>query len=373
MSPFDAVLLLSFGGPEAPDDVLPFLERVTAGRGIPADRLAAVAQQYEAFGGISPINEQNRQLRAALELELNAGVARESDGHLPVYFGNRNWHPFLVDTLRDMRADGIENAAVVVTSGYSSYSGCRQYRENLYDAVVELEADGSGSAPRLSKIRRWFDQPAYVDAMTDNVIAAIESLPPTAEARKTSPVQIAFTTHSIPMSQAAASGDPALGGGMYVRQHEFVAGAIGEQVRQRLGIDVPWKLVFQSRSGPPAMPWLEPDINDHLASLADLGTRQVVIVPIGFMSDHMEVMWDLDTVALARAKELGLSAVRASTVGCDPRFVTALAALVREREAEIPQVDRVALGPWGAAPDLCPVGCCANPRSDRPALCGSDS
>ncbi len=369
MPSFDAVLLLSFGGPEAPDDVMPFLRRVTAGRGIPDERLAAVAQQYQAFGGISPINAQTKALREALEAELNAGVEPDSESYLPVYWGNRNWDPFLADTLRQMRTDGVLNAAVVVTSGYSSYSGCRQYRENLFDAVTEVNGDGDGSVPVLSKIRRWFDQPAFIEVMTDNVLAAIDALGSASE----DPPHLAFTTHSIPIGQAQSSGDPALGGDMYVKQHEFAAAAIAEAVSDRVGAPLPWKLVYQSRSGPPSMPWLEPDISDHLDELKANGARDVVIVPIGFISDHMEVMWDLDTVALQHAREVGLNASRASTVGCDPRFVASLASLVREREQNVPERDRVALAPWGPAPDVCPVGCCPNPRVDRGALCGADS
>lgn len=367
MSPFDAVLLLSFGGPEQSKDVMPFLRKVTAGRGIPDERLAAVAQQYEAMGGRSPINDHNKELRDALEAELNQGVSRENPAYLPVYWGNRNWYPLVDEALAQMRDDGIQQAAVVVTSGYSSYSGCRQYREDLYDAAVLIDAEGEGSGPELHKIRRWFDQPAFIDAMTDNVVAAIESL----DLANADGLQIAFTTHSIPLSQAERAGDPAMGGNMYVRQHEFVAAAISAQVAERVGNEVPWELVFQSRSGPPRMPWLEPDISDHLEAIAAAGSTAVVVVPIGFMSDHMEVLWDLDTVARDSARECGLAFARASTVGNDPRFVTALAGLVRERELGVPDSERVALAPWGPAPDVCPVGCCANPKQERPALCGA--
>ena len=368
MSAFDAVLLLSFGGPEAPSEVMPFLERVTAGRGIPPERLAGVAEQYNAFGGISPINEQNRVFRAALEDVLNGDLSRDDPEFLPVYWGNRNWDPLLADTLRQMRTDGIRNAAVVVTSGYSSYSGCRQYRENLFDAVDEVQADGQGDVPRLNKIRRWFDQPAFIEVMADNVAAAVGRLPADAQTPR-----LVFTTHSIPTSTAVTSGDPELGGDMYVRQHQFVAEAVATLASELVGEQLPWDLVFQSRSGPPSMPWLEPDVNDFLRETAGQGTSAVVLVPIGFASDHMEVMWDLDTEAMRTAAELGLDAVRASTVGDDPRFVTAMAALVRERELEVPMDDRVALGPWGPAPDVCPLNCCPNPRGDRPALCGATS
>ncbi len=367
MSPFEAVLLLSFGGPERPEDVMPFLRRVTAGRGIPDERLAVVAKQYDAMGGRSPINDQNKELREALENALNPGQSPGEPGYLPVYWGNRNWSPLLPEVVRQMRYDGVNRAAVVVTSGYSSYSGCRQYRENLYDAVEEVNAAADGPAPELLKIRRWFDQPAFIDAMTDNVVAAIAELALT----DMSGLVLAFTTHSIPVSQSACAGEPALGGDMYLRQHQFVAETIATNVQERLSQEIPWNLVFQSRSGPPQVPWLEPDISDHIDSVAADGANSVVVVPIGFMSDHLEVLWDLDTVAKERANERGLAFARASTVGCDPRFVAALATLVRERESGIPDSERIAMGPWGPAPDLCPVGCCSHPGDDRPALCGA--
>ncbi|MFT6564841.1 MAG: ferrochelatase [Actinomycetes bacterium] len=374
MSSFDAVLLLSFGGPEAPEQVMPFLERVTAGRGIPPERLVGVAKQYNAFGGVSPINEQNRVFRQALEAALNLNVPPESVEYLPVYWGNRNWDPLLADTLAKMRDDRIEDAAVVITSGYSSYSGCRQYRENLYDAVTEIGAaaeeslaTGSVAAtPRLHKIRRWFDQPAFIEVMADNVVAAIGRLPESGVAPR-----LVFTTHSIPTSTGETSGDPAYGGNMYVRQHEFGAETIAAAASAIVGEPLEWDLVFQSRSGPPSMPWLEPDVNDFLAVARDQGTTSVVLIPIGFASDHMEVMWDLDTEAMKTAADLGINATRASTVGDDPRFVGAIARMVRERELDVPMADRVALGPWGPAPDACPLNCCPNPRGERPALCGA--
>lgn len=374
MSSFDAVLLLSFGGPEAPEQVMPFLERVTAGRGIPPERLVGVAKQYNAFGGVSPINEQNRVFRQALEAALNENVSPESAEYLPVYWGNRNWNPLLADTLAKMRDDGIEDAAVVVTSGYSSYSGCRQYRENLYDAVTEVGAASDGSratgsgagTPRLHKIRRWFDQPAFIEVMADNVVTAIGRLPESGLAPR-----LVFTTHSIPTATGETSGDPAYGGNMYVRQHEFAAETIAAAASEIVGEPLDWDLVFQSRSGPPSMPWLEPDVNDFLAVAREEGTTSVVLVPIGFASDHMEVMWDLDTEAMKTAADLGINATRASTVGDDPRFVGAIAGMVRERELDVPMADRVALGPWGPAPDECPLNCCPNPRGGRPALCGA--
>ncbi|MGV1035935.1 MAG: ferrochelatase [Candidatus Nanopelagicales bacterium] len=364
MTRIDAVLLLSFGGPERPEDVMPFLERVTAGRGIPTQRLAKVAEQYLAFGGVSPINEQNRELQAALRDSL-----AESGLGLPVYWGNRNWNPLLADTLRHMRGDGVQCAAVVVTSGYSSYSGCRQYRENLYDAVHEVQSDGNGPAPQLLKIRRWFDQPAFIEAMVDNTVRAVEQLQGTG----VSAPHLVFTTHSIPISQAVASGDPVLGGNMYELQHRFAAEQIAAGVSERLGCELPWELVYQSRSGPPTVPWLEPDVGDYLVELKEQAAQGAVMIPIGFASDHMEVMWDLDTQAMQQAREVALPCVRAATVGTDPRFVHALVDLVAERVRQTPADDRVALGPWGPAPDVCPVGCCPNNKGERPALCGADS
>ncbi len=330
---------------------MPFLERVTHGRGIPAARLAQVAEQYGAFGGVSPINAQNRLLRDRLEYEL---------APLPVYLGNRNWHPLLADTLARMRADGVAMAAVIVTSGYSSYSGCRQYRENLVDAVAQVEADGQGAAPVLLKIRRWFDQPAFIEVMADNVADAVRSLGGLADRP-----DLVFTTHSIPLDQAVSSGPPTAGGNVYARQHAWVAAEITARVSEALGEQLNHALVYQSRSGPLSVPWLEPDIGHHLELLAQRGSQGAVLVPIGFASDHMEVLWDLDTVALGRARELGLPCVRAATVGTDQRFVAALARMVKERIDAVGNEFRPALAPWGPAPDMCPVGCCPNPNVDR--------
>lgn len=357
MTSVDAVLLLSFGGPEATDQVRPFLEQVTRGRGIPPQRLAEVEKQYQTFGGVSPINEQNGKLRAALA---------QATG-LRVYLGNRNWHPFVADTLRQMRADGVRSAAVVVTSGYSSYSGCRQYRENLFDAVTDAEADGQGRAPSLIKVRRWFDNPAFIEVMSDNVLAAIG---PSGEAEGLERPHLVFTAHSIPLRQNESSGPPGEPHNTYQNQHEFAAGEVARRISEELGYELPWDLVFQSRSGPPSIPWLVPDVSDHLRTLHERGARSVVLVPIGFISDHMEVMWDLDTVAMRTARELGLQCARAATAGTDPRFVAALASLVAERVEEVPMGLRPALAPWGPAPDLCPAGCCPNLAGPRPALCG---
>ncbi len=358
---YDAILLLSFGGPEGPDDVLGFLENVTRGRGIPPERLAAVGAHYFHFGGVSPINAQNRALIAALEAEL---ARRGID--LPVYFGNRNWHPMLADTLREMAADGIGSVLVIVTSAYASYSGCRQYRENLADAVDAADVAGT---MELAKVRHYFDHPGFVEPMIDATVAAL------AEVGVDEGTRLAFTTHSIPLAGAQTSGPPgrydAEAGGAYVAQHRAVAGLVADGVAARLGRAVPWELVYQSRSGPPAVPWLEPDICDHLDDLAAEGASGVVMVPIGFISDHMEVVWDLDTEAMDHARELGLPCARAATVGTHPLFVRALVDLVQERLADTPTSQRPALSRFGPSYDVCPVGCCPNPRGVRPAMCGS--
>jgi ferrochelatase len=352
---YDALLLVSFGGPEGPDDVVPFLENVTRGRGIPRERLVEVGAHYAAFDGVSPINGQNRALLAAIRADLaDAGV------DLPLYWGNRNWQPYLLDTLREMRDDGVQRALCLMTSAYASYSGCRQYRENLADAVAALEAEGGGPAPHLDKLRHYFDHPGFVEPMVDAVVASVRGL---AGLRP----RLVFTTHSIPTASAAGSGPT---GDAYVEQHRAVAALVADAVRERVDVEPDHDLVYQSRSGAPAIPWLEPDISAHLDALAADGrTEAVVLVPIGFVSDHIEVVWDLDTVALDHAAELGIPAARASTVGTDPRFVALVRDLVLERAGLVPARALSALGP---SHDVCPVGCCANPRAPRPALCGSD-
>ena len=351
---YDALLVVSFGGPEGPDDVVPYLENVTRGRGIPRERLVEVGAHYTFFGGVSPINAQVGELLAELRDDLGAAGV-----DLPVYWGNRNWHPYLAETLRQMRGDGVRNAICFVTSAYASYSGCRQYRENLYDAVTEVEADGLGPAPRLDKLRHYFDHPGFVEPTVDAVVAAVRAVGVPAP-------RLVFTTHSIPLSSVAASGPT---GGAYVAQHEAVSAVLHEAVSSRVDVSPGWDLVYQSRSGAPHVPWLEPDISDHLDVLHADGVPAVVIVPIGFVSDHMEVIWDLDTVALDHARELGLPASRASTVGTDPRFVAMIRELVLER---VGLLEPRALTTLGPSYDVCPVGCCANPRGERPALCGSD-
>ena len=356
-SPYDALLLLSFGGPEQLDDVVPFLENVTRGRDIPRERLEEVGEHYFLFGGRSPINDQNRELLAAIEEDLHsAGVG------IPVYWGNRNWDPFLVDTVRRMAEDGVRRAAVIVTSAYASYSGCRQYRENLADAVSEVDA-----APRLDRLRHYFNHPGFVESMVDSTLAALAELGDDVR----HDARVLFVTHSIPTAMNEASGAE---GGAYVAQHRSVAEEIVERVRQETGHRYGSDLVFCSRSGSPHVPWLEPDVNDHLVELRDQGVRAVVVVPIGFVSDHMEVVYDLDTEARATAEKLGVELVRAATAGVDPRFVAMVRDLLVERAAveRGEEVARNVVGALEPSWDVCPAGCCANPRGPRPALCGRD-
>ncbi|MER6399690.1 ferrochelatase [Kitasatospora sp. NPDC059973] len=364
-APYDALLLLSFGGPEAPEDVVPFLENVTRGRGIPKERLKEVGKHYFMFGGVSPINEQNRELLAALRKDF-----AEHGLDLPVYWGNRNWAPYLTDTLRELAADGHRRVAVLATSAYAGYSGCRQYRENLADALARLAEEGL-SGLRVDKLRHFYNHPGFVEPMIDATLAALARLPEAVRAG----ARLAFTTHSVPDAMARTSGapdDPARGrpGGAYVAQHLDVAGLIAAAVAERTGVaDRPWELVFQSRSGAPQTPWLEPDICDHLEAQHAQGAPAVVMVPIGFVSDHMEVKYDLDTEAVAKAAELGLPVARAATVGADPRFTAAVRELVLERAAAErgAPVTRCALGALGPSHDVCAVACCPNPRAPRPA------
>ena len=376
--PYDAVLLVSFGGPEGQDDVLPFLRNVTVGRGIPDERLEEVAHHYRAFGGVSPINAQNRALQAALVTELGArGV------DLPVYWGNRNWGPFLTDALREAHAAGHRRLLAVVTSAYSSYSGCRQYREDLAGA---LEETGLAGEMTIDKVRQYFDHPGFVSPFVEGVRDALlrthEALGEGTDLRQDA--HVLFATHSIPTVTAVGSGPPdaTLGGeGAYGAQHRAVADVVMASVGSSDGpaaggaaLDgVPWSLVYQSRSGAPTTPWLEPDINDAITELAGQGVKAVVIVPLGFVSDHMEVLWDLDEEATATARDAGLHAERTPTPGIHPDFVTGLVDLVMERHATAAGGEPASrpaltsLGPWY---DVCRPGCCANPRGVRPAVAG---
>ena len=364
IAPYDALLLVSFGGPEKPEDVVPFLENVTRGRGISRERLEQVGEHYHLFGGRSPINDQNRAFVAALEEDLRtAGI------DVPVYWGNRNWDPYLADALRRMRADGVRRAAALVTSAYSSYSGCRQYRENLADAIADVQGDKTSAEPLplLDKLRHYFNHPGFVEPMVDATLTALADL---GEAVRHD-AHILYVTHSIPESMAVTSGPE---GGAYVSQHQAVADEISERIRQETGHRIAAELVFCSRSGPPSVPWLEPDVNVRIEELAASGVGGVVVVPIGFVSDHMEVIYDLDTEASATAKKLGLEFARAATAGVDPRFVAMVRDLLLERAAveRGAEPSRATVGGQRSAWDVCPAGCCPNHRGPRPALCGKD-
>ncbi len=357
---YDAILLASFGGPEGQDDVIPFLRNVTRGRGIPDERLEEVAHHYRAFGGISPINEQNRALKAALEAEL---ASRNID--LPVLWGNRNWEPYISDAVSEAKRLGFTKLLAIGTSAYSSYSSCRQYREDYALALEKTELAGE---VQIDKVRQFFDHPGFVQPFIDGVAKGLQD----AAAAGFAPgdIHVLFSTHSIPSTDAAKSGPAERGfgaGGAYEAQHLAVA----EVVIAATGASVPWSLVFQSRSGPPTQPWLDPDINDAMRELAAAGTKAFVIVPLGFVSDHMEVKWDLDTEAMETARELGVFATRVPTPGIHPAYVSGLVDLVLERVNGTPTVDRPALtdlGPWY---DVCRSGCCENVRLGfKPALAG---
>ena len=333
-APFDAILVVSFGGPEGPHDVMPFLENVTRGRGVPRERLLHVAHHYELFGGVSPINEQNRALVAALEAEL-----REHGIDLPVYFGNRNWRPFIADAMTEMRDDGVRNALAFLTSAYSSYSSCRQYRENLFDAQQEIGAD----APAVSRLRMLYNHPGFVAANADHVRDALKEVPADS--------YLAFTAHSIPVAMARNCA--------YEAQLSETARLVAEEV----GVGR-WQVVYQSRSGPPQVPWLEPDVSDHLVEIHAEGAPGVVVSPIGFVSDHLEVLYDLDVEAreTARAHRPAPGARRecrnASVVRRrDPRG---------DRRTARPVCAKRALGRFGPSWDTCAPDCCL-PGNGRPS------
>jgi protoporphyrin/coproporphyrin ferrochelatase len=361
VEPYDAVLLVSFGGPEKPDDVMPFLENVTRGRRIPRERLEDVAEHYYRFGGRSPINDQNREFVAAVEEDLRAAGI-----DIPVYWGNRNWDPYLSDTIAQMRADGITRAACVLTSAYSSYSGCRQYRENLADAF-EASNEEAGAPLRLDRLRHYYNHPGFVEPMVDATLTALADLADPARRD----AHLLFVTHSVPEAMNDTSGPHGLA---YVTQHRAVAEEIGERIRQETGHRYPTELVFCSRSGPPSVTWLEPDINERIDELADHGVGGVVVVPIGFVSDHMEVIFDLDTEASATAEKAGMAFGRAATAGLDPRFVAMVRDLLVERASAErgDEPKRATVASLAPSWDVCPSGCCPNPRGPRPALCGED-
>ena len=367
--PYDALLVVSFGGPDGPADVLPFLENVLRGRNVPRERMLEVAEHYDHFGGRSPINDQNRALIAAFEKEL-----AEHGPKLPIYWGNRNWHPLLPDTLQKMAADGVRRALAFVTSAYSSYSGCRQYRENIVAAQQAVAAGRSVAAatdrlssPEIDKLRVFFNHPGFINPMIEHTRAAFEQIPPD----RRNKALLVFTAHSIPHAMAE--------GCRYEAQlreaSRLVAAGVGKQ---------DWSLVYQSRSGPPQQPWLGPDINDFLRGVTGVerqrvatapgshqgsdrwhALRDIVVVPIGFISDHLEVLYDLDTEARQLCGELGINMIRAATVGTHPRFIRMIRELIEERMTDSP--NRQALGDLGPSHDACPEDCCLYTPSRPPS------
>jgi ferrochelatase len=364
MPSYDAFLLLSFGGPEGPDDVLPFLENVTRGRGVPAERLAEVAEHYYAVGGVSPINAQCRELLANV---------REAGLDLPMYWGNRNWQPFLEDTVREMADAGVERAIAFVTSAYSSYSACRQYYDDIDRAVAAV----GPRAPRIDKIRPYFNHPGFIEPWAAAVADALATLD------RNDDVRLVCTAHSVPEGMAAASGSHTAGtwlggqgravgggsvGGRYAQELREVSKLISERTS---GGSVPFDLAYQSRSGPPSVPWLEPDVNEHLARLAKDGASGVVVAPVGFVSDHMEVVHDLDVEAAETAASLGLPFARAKAPGSTPRFARMVCELVAERTEGAPALalGDLGLGAFAGGALNCPADCCryAPQRPGRPA------
>jgi len=323
---YDALLLVSFGGPEGPEEVIPFLENVLRGKNVPRERLLQVAEHYKLFGGVSPINQQNRNLIQALQKELDTHGPR-----LPIYWGNRNWHPLLPDTLSEMARDGVRKALAFATSAYSSYSSCRQYLENIADARNVV---GPG-APQIDKVRAFYNHPLFIEANVEQSRAALSTLPQ-------GEVTIVFTAHSIPSAMATNC------------DYEKQLRETGRLVADALNISN-WDLAFQSRSGPPTQPWLEPDISSHLRTLKTKGVENVVIAPIGFVSDHMEVIYDLDIEAKRTAAEIGLSIARAATAGTHPLFVKMVRELLLEKTENAP---RRFLGDFGPNHDVCAVDCC---------------
>jgi protoporphyrin/coproporphyrin ferrochelatase len=364
LAPYDGILLMSFGGPEGPDDVMPFLRNVTAGRGIPDERLAVVAEHYQSFGGKSPINDQNRALLGALRSELDRRAIS-----LPLLWGNRNFDPFVTDTLREAHEAGMRRVVTIVTSAYSSYSSCRQYREDLAAAAQTLADEGREI--EIDKVRPYFNHPGFSRTNARQVTEAVRAL----GVRPDREVRLVFVTHSISEGMDSTSGPGDGEGNAYRRQHLELAAAITEEVNATLSRRLEHDLVYCSRSGPPAQPWLEPDINDTLRTLAAEGVRTVVVAPIGFISDHMEVRFDLDTEAADTAAAVGLQMMRVPTVGTDHEFVSGLVDLTLERAAQARTGAPVAGPTWPgkeAFPAVCRPGCCPNLRAAKPALCGSD-
>ena len=336
--PFDALLVVSFGGPNGPDDVMPFLENVLRGKNVPRERMLEVSEHYQHFGGKSPINDQNLALIEAIKADLAANGI-----DLPVYWGNRNWHPLFADTLEQMKKDGIKKSLAFFTSIFSCYSGCRQYRENIIEAQEQVGPD----APEVHKLRMAFNHPLYIGASADRVQKALDQIP---ESRR-SAARVVFTAHSIPLSMAENC--------KYETQLKEASRLIMETIGEN-----PWDLVYQSRSGPPQQPWLDPDICDHIQTLNDAGgIEDMVIMPVGFVSDHMEVMFDLDTEAMDLCKELSINMVRAGSVGVHPQFVSMVSQLILERTTG---AEKQAIGNMPANWDVCPKDCCTyTPRRPK--------
>ena len=359
---YDAILLTSFGGPEGPDEVMPYLERVTAGRGVPRERLEEVSHHYLALGGVSPINEQNRALLAKLRERLpELGI------DLPIYWGNRNSEPYFSDVVKQMYEPGHRKVLAWVTSAYSSYSGCRQYRENLYQALFENDLLGKMT---IDKVRHYFDHPGFLEPVVEDLVEGIRKVK--SAGSSTEQIKIMFATHSIPNAMGETSGPPARReefakpGGAYEAQHLAAAQLVISKAGVAMGESMPeWELVYQSRSGSPEVPWLEPDVNDAIQSAHESGRTGVLIVPIGFVSDHVEVVWDLDNEAQETAEGLGMNFYRVATAGIHPAFVDAIGNLIAERlGTEAPKAES-SLGPW---PSFCAPGCCPNLRRELPTV-----
>ena len=342
MPDYDAILLVSFGGPEGPDDVMPFLENVLRGKNVPRERMLEVSEHYQHFGGVSPINQQCRELISALEAEL-----AEHGPHLPIYWGNRNWHPLLPDTLQKMADDGVKRALAFFTSGFSCYSGCRQYREDIARAREQV----GDKAPEIDKLRMFFNHPGFIETLSESVATCLSQIP---EERRQKAL-LMFSAHSIPMSMADNCN--------YVVQLREACRLVAEQVDHDH-----FELVYQSRSGPPQQPWLEPDVCDRIEELHEAGELQdLIILPIGFVSDHMEVLFDIDTEAKEVCEKLGVNLHRSATAGTHPRFVQMIRELIEERLAENPE--RLALGTMGPSHDVCPTDCCLYTPT-RPSMAG---
>lgn len=357
---YDAILLTTFGGPESAEEIMPFLERVTAGRGVPRERLEEVSHHYLALGGASPINEQNRDFLESLREEFTKrGI------QTPIYWGNRNSHPFLAEALQRIHADGHRRVLSFVSSAYSSYSGCRQYRENLAQALIDT---GLNDTLKIDKVRQYFDHPGFISPFATGLTEVLETLKK--DGASTSHIHIFFTTHSIPISMAETSGAASLRerfqNGAYVEQHRAAANCIIAEVAKQCASEIPqWSLVYQSRSGAPHIPWLEPDIGDALHGAAQSGISTAIVVPIGFISDHVEVIWDLDHEAKGIADELGIQYFRVATPGTSPEFVSGVVDLIQERQALGERKALSSIGPWS---DFCASDCCPNPRKELPTV-----